>query len=90
VALGRDRHVLVVDLALDVAVDGLEEVLAVPARVEAEDVGLQHARAAAPRFHGHTPKVSAFGHGMCQNITIVAPGTALADAPAAARSGSPG
>ena len=25
-------------------------------------------------FHGHTPKVSAFGHGMCQNSAMVAAG----------------
>jgi hypothetical protein len=26
------------------------------------------------RFHGHTPKVSAFGQGMCQNRAMVALG----------------
>ena len=29
------------------------------------------------RFHGQTPKVSAFGHGMCQNSAMVAFGILL-------------
>ena len=44
VALVRHRHVLLVDLALDEAVDRGEEILAVVARVKAQDVRAQHVR----------------------------------------------
>ncbi len=51
--LQRHRHVFMVDLAFHEAVHGIQEVLAVVARVKTEDVGRQHVQQhlALPRAH---------------------------------------
>ena len=53
VSLQRDGHVLMIDLAFDEAIHGVEKILAVVARVKAEDVRRQHVQQhlALPRTH---------------------------------------
>ncbi len=53
VTLQSDRHVLMIDLALHETIHGVQEILAMVARVKAEDVGRQHVQQhlALPRTH---------------------------------------
>ncbi len=90
VPLQSDGHVLVIDLALDEAVHRVQEILAVIARVKAQDVGRQHVQQ-----HLALPRAHAEGLG-------IGPGDvpeqrdrrlrnlACGSAAAAARSGNPG
>ena len=47
-ALQRDRHLFVIDLTLDETIHRLEEILAVVAGVEAQDVGREHVQENLP------------------------------------------
>ena len=66
---------LVLDPRLEVAVDGLQEVLAVKVRVEAEDRAAEQSIEDLAR-QGQMPNDSGFGQGMCQNARMVAAGSA--------------
>ena len=62
------------DARLHVAVHRLDEVLAVEARVEAQDGAAQHAGQDLLR-QGQMPKDSGLGQGMCQKVRMVARGS---------------
>ena len=65
---------LVFDARLQVAVDRLDEVLAMKARVKAQYGAAEHALRISRR-QGQMPKDSGFGHGMCQKLRMVARGS---------------
>ncbi len=67
VAVALDFEGLAVGLRLEVAVDRLEEVLAVVAQVEPEQVVAEQAPRATRPFRGDARNVSGLGQGMCQN-----------------------